>query len=132
MASRCFPHVPEIVASSTENTDALLSTFVTMSASDTPRAAASAVSNGHAAWLLTAYPQGLKGEQIPLSARVMAVADVYDALITKRVYKPAMPHETAAQIIMNGAGAHFDPEVVDAFVHVVEEFKAVAQRYADH
>jgi putative two-component system response regulator len=83
-------------------------------------------------WDGSGYPQGLKGEQIPLSARVMAVADVYDALITKRVYKPAMPHETAAQIIMNGAGAHFDPEVVDAFVHVVEEFKAVAQRYADH
>jgi len=82
-------------------------------------------------WDGSGYPLGLKEEQIPLSARVMAIADVYDALITKRVYKPAMPHELASKIIIEGSGSHFDPAIVDAFVHVIEDFKAIAERYAD-
>ncbi|TFW16302.1 HD-GYP domain-containing protein [Duganella callida] len=77
------------------------------------------------------YPQGLKGEQIPMSARLMAVADVYDALISKRVYKPAFTHETAMEMIRQGSGEHFDPDVVDAMLTVEEEFMAIAGRYSD-
>ena len=82
-------------------------------------------------WDGTGYPQGLRGDAIPLSARLMAVADVYDALISKRVYKPAFPHERAIEIITEGRGKHFDPEVVDAFLSITEQFRDIAQRYAD-
>ena len=67
-------------------------------------------------WDGSGYPQGLAGEQIPLSARLMAVADVYDALISRRVYKEGMPHEKAVAIIEEGRGTHFDPDLVDAFL----------------
>lgn len=63
----------------------------------------------------TGYPEGLVGEQIPLAARIFAVADVYDALISKRVYKPACSHSVAKQYIFDSSGTHFDPEVVIAF-----------------
>jgi putative two-component system response regulator len=62
----------------------------------------------------------------------MAVADVYDALISKRVYKPAMSHELASKLIIEGAGSHFDPDIVDAFVQIVDDFRIIAERYADH
>ena len=75
------------------------------------------------------YPQGLKGDAIPMSARLMAVADVYDALISQRVYKPALPHDRAVQIIFQGRGSHFDPDMVDAFIEIQHEFDAIAQRY---
>jgi putative two-component system response regulator len=78
------------------------------------------------------YPQGLAGDAIPMSARLMAVADVYDALISKRVYKPAFTHETAMEMIRQGSGEHFDPDVVDAMLTVEEEFMAIANRYSDH
>lgn len=68
------------------------------------------------------YPNGLIGEEIPLSARLMAVADVYDALISKRVYKEGFTHENAKEIIIEGRGKHFDPEIVDAFIEIEEEF----------
>ena len=61
----------------------------------------------------------------------MAVADVYDALISKRVYKPAFPHEKAVAIIREGRGAHFDPEITDAFLAIAEEFRDIARRYED-
>ena len=61
----------------------------------------------------------------------MAVADVYDALISRRVYKEGMSHEKAVSIIVEGRGTHFDPDMVDAFVSLQEEFKAIAARYAD-
>ena len=61
----------------------------------------------------------------------MAVADVYDALISRRVYKEGMPHEKAVQIIAEGRGTHFDPDIVDAFLEIQEEFRAIASRYAD-
>ena len=77
------------------------------------------------------YPQGLKGDAIPMSARLMAVADVYDALISQRVYKPALPHDRAVQIIFQGRGSHFDPDMVDAFIEIQHEFDAIAQRYKD-
>ncbi|EIC22718.1 response regulator [Thiorhodovibrio frisius] len=82
-------------------------------------------------WDGSGYPQGLAGEAIPLSARLMAVADVYDALISRRVYKPAMPHDTAAAIIIAGKGQHFDPDIVDAFIALQTEFQAIAARYQD-
>ena len=82
-------------------------------------------------WDGTGYPLGLKGEQIPISARLMAVADVYDALISRRVYKEAMPHAQAVQIIEQASGRHFDPDVVNAFVAVQDNFRAIAISYAD-
>ena len=82
-------------------------------------------------WDGSGYPEGISGDDIPISARLMAVADVYDALICRRIYKEGMPHEKACKIIQEGSGSHFDPDIVDAFVHIHEEFKAIAERYAD-
>lgn len=82
-------------------------------------------------WDGSGYPEGLVGNTIPLSARLMAVADVYDALISERVYKSAFTHETAVEIIRDGRGSHFDPDMVDAFLVLSEEFRAIAQRFAD-
>ena len=85
----------------------------------------------HEKWDGSGYPQGLVGEAIPLSARLMAVADVCDALISRRVYKEGMPHQQAAEIIAQGRGSHFDPDVVDAFFQIEQTFVAIAQRYLD-
>jgi len=82
-------------------------------------------------WDGSGYPEGLAGDAIPLSARLMAVADVYDALICKRVYKAAMPHEQAVAIMREGRGSHFDPDMLDAFLALQEEFRAIAARFAD-
>lgn len=73
------------------------------------------------------YPTRLSGEQIPISARIVAIADVYDALISPRIYKRPMSHEWAKQIILQGIGKHFDPAVVEAFLASEEEFKAITQ-----
>jgi len=86
----------------------------------------------HERWDGNGYPNGLAGNAIPISARLMAVADVYDALTSRRVYKEAMPHDQAVAIIQEGSGRQFDPDVVDAFVAIAaDEFKAIAARYAD-
>ena len=82
-------------------------------------------------WDGSGYPEGLAREAIPISARLMAVADVYDALISRRVYKEGMPHEKAVSIIAEGRGTHFDPDVTDAFLALTEQFQSVAKRYAD-
>ena len=82
-------------------------------------------------WDGSGYPQGRKGDDIPVSARLMAVADVYDALISRRVYKAGMSHEAAVAIILQGKGQHFDPDMVNAFFDIQGEFRAIAQRYAD-
>jgi putative two-component system response regulator len=82
-------------------------------------------------WDGSGYPEGLAGEAIPVSARLMAVADVYDALISRRVYKDGMPHEKAVQMIVEGKGKHFDPDMVDAFIGLQEEFRAIAARFHD-
>ncbi len=82
-------------------------------------------------WDGSGYPEGLAGEAIPVSARLMAVADVYDALISKRVYKPAMTHEAAVSLIEQGAGSHFDPDIVEAFSVAAEEFRTIASRFMD-
>ncbi|MEY4979050.1 MAG: hypothetical protein RLZZ352_1320 [Pseudomonadota bacterium] len=82
-------------------------------------------------WDGSGYPEGLAGDAIPISARLMAVADVYDALISRRVYKAGMPHEAAVRIITEGRGQHFDPDIVDAFVALAPQFQAIALRFAD-
>ena len=82
-------------------------------------------------WDGSGYPEGLAGEAIPLSARLMAVADVYDALISRRVYKDAMPHAQACAIMAVGRGQHFDPDIVDAFLAREADFQGVALRFAD-
>jgi adenylate cyclase len=82
-------------------------------------------------WDGSGYPRALQGEQIPLAARLMALADVYDALISRRVYKPGMPHRQAVALIAQGSGAHFDPELVDAFLEIHEEFREIALRFLD-
>ena len=82
-------------------------------------------------WNGTGYPRGLRGDEIPLSGRLMAVADVYDALISKRVYKPPFPHEKAMEIIVEGKGKHFDPDIVDAFVELEDTFRNIALTFAD-
>ncbi|QRY79356.1 two-component system response regulator [Pseudomonas sp. PDNC002] len=85
----------------------------------------------HEKWDGSGYPEGLAGEAIPLSARLMAVADVYDALISRRIYKASLPHEDAVQYIQSQRGLHFDPDVVDAFVVLQDEFRAIADNYHD-
>jgi putative two-component system response regulator len=80
-------------------------------------------------WDGSGYPQGLAGHAIPLSARLMAVADVYDALISPRLYRPAFTHETAVELIRQGSGEHFDPDVVGAMLAVEEKFKTIAAQF---
>lgn len=83
-------------------------------------------------WDGSGYPEGLKGEDIPVSGRIMAIADVYDALISKRVYKQPMTHSKAKEIILEGKGKHFDPIMVDAFLEIEEQFRTIALQFADH
>ncbi|MBR2796787.1 MAG: HD domain-containing protein [Clostridia bacterium] len=83
----------------------------------------------HEKWNGQGYPCGLAGEDIPLSARIMAVADVFDALVSKRSYKDGFPFEKAMDIIREGSGSHFDPKVVDAFVSAQDEVRRVMNTY---
>jgi len=85
----------------------------------------------HERWDGGGYPDGLAGADIPLAARLMAVADVFDALVSDRPYKKAMPVEAARQLVLDGRGSHFDPDVVDAFDACFEQCCAIARRYAD-
>jgi len=82
-------------------------------------------------WDGSGYPQGLAGDAIPISARLMAIADVYDALISRRVYKPPFTHEDSMRIIEEGRGRHFDPDVVDAFIAIQHSCKVIADQYAN-
>ena len=85
----------------------------------------------HEKWDGSGYPYGLSGEDIPLSARVMAVADVFDALVSKRSYNEPFTFEEAKKIITDGAGRHFDPLIVDAFVSAEAELKEVEQEFKE-
>ncbi len=85
----------------------------------------------HEKWDGTGYPEGLTGENISIFGRIMALADVYDALIRKRRYKPSFTHDEAVAIIAKGKGTHFDPDVVDVFLQLNEEFKKIAQQFPD-
>jgi putative two-component system response regulator len=85
----------------------------------------------HEKWDGSGYPQGLSGEQIPVSARIMAMCDVYDALTSRRIYKPALSHQKAMIIMVQERGTHFDPYMVDTFLELAEEFKAIGELYHD-
>jgi len=85
----------------------------------------------HERWDGTGYPEGLSGDDIPLSGRLMAVADVYDALVSNRIYKWPLPHEKAVEAIREGRGTHFDPDVVDAFLAISDQFLKVARQFDD-
>lgn len=95
------------------------------------RIAAEIAYTHHEKWDGSGYPQGLKGDDIPVSGRLMAIADVYDALISKRVYKEAFSHEKTRNIIVEGIGTHFDPEVGDAFLAIENEFIDIAKQFVD-
>ena len=79
----------------------------------------------------TGYPRGLQGQEIPLSARLMSLADIYDALVSSRVYKPPKTHEEAMQILMEEERSHFDPVLLESLDRIQEEFRAIADKYAD-
>jgi len=90
------------------------------------------IAGGHQEkWDGSGYPAALAGEAIPVAARLMAVADVYDALVTARTYRPAFTHETAVEMIRQGRGEHFDPDVADAVLVIEERFRAIAAEFAD-
>lgn len=85
----------------------------------------------HEKWDGSGYPEGLVGNNIPLSCRIMALADVYDALISRRVYKAPISHYDALKIIENGSGNQFEPELVNIFLEISEEIRQIASKYAD-
>lgn len=85
----------------------------------------------HEKWDGSGYPEGIAGENIPISARLMAIVDVYDALISRRPYKEPMTNEQAYSIIHAGRGSHFDPDVVDAFEEIGDVVAGIAHKYAD-
>ncbi|MDR1875442.1 MAG: response regulator [Synergistaceae bacterium] len=94
------------------------------------RAARELVYSHHERWDGGGYPEGISGDGIPLVARIMAVADVYDALISRRVYKPPFTHEEAVRLIFEGRGTQFDPNVVDAFMKRESDFAVIARQHA--
>ncbi len=85
----------------------------------------------HEKWNGSGYPMNLSAEDIPLCGRIMAIADVYDALISKRVYKPPFTHGKAVSIIATEKGEHFDPVLVEAFLEVEEQFRLITLEFAD-
>lgn len=85
----------------------------------------------HEKWNGSGYPLGLSGDAIPLPARLMAIADVFDALMSKRHYKRAFSFDDTVQLIVEGRGQHFDPDIVDAFILIKDKFLEIANRYAD-
>lgn len=93
--------------------------------------AAEIAKNHHEKWDGSGYPLGISQEQIPLAARIMALADVFDALTARRVYKSAITIDNTTEMICKGRGTHFDPDIVDAFLACHEQFVEVAERYKD-
>lgn len=83
----------------------------------------------HEKWDGSGYPNGLVEEEIPISGRLMALSDVYDALISKRVYKGAFTHDQAKNIILEGKGKHFDPDIVDAFIKIEDKFIEIMEKF---
>jgi putative two-component system response regulator len=85
----------------------------------------------HERWDGTGYPEGLKGEAIPWAGRLMALADAYDAIVSRRIYKEPIPHDEAVQIIIAGKGTLFDPDVVDAFLKVEHQWREISRTLDD-
>lgn len=96
------------------------------------RIAADMALGHHERWDGKGYPNGLSGIQIPVGARLMAVADVYDALVSRRPYKEPYPHEVAVQEIVNGRGSQFDPDVVEAFLQIADELPKIYEEFKDN
>jgi putative two-component system response regulator len=113
--------------------DALRNAEIRMGAEGSFLGVAKEITYGHhEKWDGSGYPQGLSGEDIPLSARLMALADVYDALISKRVYKPAWSHTDAVELVRESSGTHFDPALVDCFLQDTDEFRTIVSRFSDN
>jgi putative two-component system response regulator len=112
--------------------DALLRAEEELGSTDFLQMAREIALTHHERWDGTGYPRGLKGDDIPISGRLMAIADVYDALINKRVYKEAFSHEEAVEIVKASAGTHLDPDIVEAFLQLKNEFLNIATRYRDN
>ncbi len=91
--------------------------------------AAEFIGSYHEKWDGSGYPRGLSGTQIPITGRLMAIADVYDALISTRPYKEPMPHEKAVAIMCEGIGKHFDPVLMEVFQEVSDDFCDIAMKY---
>jgi len=87
--------------------------------------------NHHERWDGTGYPCGLKGEEIPLSARIISVVDVYDALVSPRCYKGPISHDVSLQIINEGRGTQFDPSIVDVIPDIAEQFRIIEENHRD-
>jgi putative two-component system response regulator len=130
---RFEPHEMEIMKTHTTlGRDAILSAEKELGVTVDFLKYAKEIAYGHQEkWDGSGYPEGLAGDAIPISARLMAVADVYDALISRRVYKEGMSHAQAVKIIVDGRGQHFDPDIVDAFLAIEQQFVDIALRYAD-
>jgi putative two-component system response regulator len=111
--------------------DALLRAEEELGSTDFLQMAREIAYTHHERWDGSGYPRGLKANEIPISGRLMAIADVYDALISKRVYKEAYSHDKAVDIVRQSAGSHLDPDIVDAFLHLQSEFRKIAQRYCE-
>ncbi len=95
------------------------------------RVAKELVLSHHEKWDGSGYPRAMAGTDIPVSARILAIADVYDALTSAKVYKDGVAHDKAVQIIFSERGAHFDPNMVDAFIEIQDAFAEIAQRFVD-
>lgn len=130
---RFEPHEMEIMKTHTTlGRDAIISAEKALGVTVDFLTFAKEIAYGHQEkWDGSGYPEGLAGDAIPISARLMAVADVYDALISRRVYKDGMSHAAAVAIILEGRGSHFDPDMVDAFMTLQQTFIDIAARYAD-
>jgi putative two-component system response regulator len=86
----------------------------------------------HEKWDGSGYPKGLQGDNIPVAARIVALADVYDAISSKRCYKESLDHTMVKDIILKGKGRHFDPRVVEAFLRHEDIWLTIRKRYADN
>ena len=111
--------------------DALLRAEAALGSTSFLKLAKEVVCAHHERWDGTGYPEGLAGDDIPLSGRLMAIADVYDALVNKRVYKEAFPPGEAISMIKQGSGTQFDPDLVEALIVLQDEFRAIAARFSD-
>lgn len=111
--------------------DALLRAEQVLGTTDFLQMAREIAFTHHEWWDGSGYPRGLKGDDIPISGRLMAVADVYDALINYRVYKGPVPHSEAVETIRKASGSHFDPDVVEQFITQQDEFNRIAVELSD-
>jgi putative two-component system response regulator len=111
--------------------DALLRAEQELGSTDFLQMAREIAYTHHEHWDGNGYPQGLSGDNIPVSGRLMAIADVYDALINKRVYKEAFSHKKAIEIVRQSAGTHLDPDIVEAFLQLQNSFQEIALLYSD-